>query len=906
MFERGVTKTIIGVQTKWLTDFIPSDSYTVNIGSVGLPVQDIFSVNASISSNLEVAGTASISGDVWLDSNASVSGNFEVSGTASISALTINDSFTGNNLIDWSDFINASTLDANKTVASGTFSFDWGSTQLLGLQDPTQITASSQYTTKEYVDAAAGGFPLDFFFTNTASGSNFIMQPTETGEATSTIASSSFGISNDNRIVTYETEPGEPNIDELEMGIFDVHLHAQITSGGKSVRLYWTLSKRVIGGAETILLTSEEKEITTSDAHYDIHATLLDDTTLLTTDRLVLNIYANVSGGGASVEITISQEGDTASHLEIETSSQTLTNRYVSRNGAFPMLGNWAVGGFDITGIGLLTATNASVSGNFEASGHASASLYFGTGLEVAGDCNDSTEGFGYDSGTGLFSCRTLAVADVSATGGTGIGISTNDFTFDATEIEAVTWGAGGNATNLWTFNLSDGDPTMNWTGSGATLSLNFETIGYSSASFFQGSAFSGIPGAECSDAGDTLAWENGEFTCGTDQSGAFDATTIDAVTWSDGTNASNLWTFDLSGTNPTLNFVSGGFSFGGFASISSNLEVGGTASISNSLWVNGGNVGIGTVSPGDPLHLVANATDDIMRLEENSGGEYYTMEVNSTGALQFVNEDSTTVFRLNDNNQVIVVESGTEGSPSLIIGADINTGIWSVTADILGFSTGGAERFRIANGGASFSFDLEVGGFASASQIFGGSIASHSFLGSLTGPTTGTLSVGTSDNPLKILWANIVRIVTKFILPLDVTPTEDGEMAYNTASDSLDLWNGTDVTAILAKCPAEPITYHWETLDTAKVTSLQKYFEGKHQIDWIRSISSGSNSVGWDLDIEGTKVFGSGGKSASTSFKYTSFTNSVIIDSYMNFEIASTSAVNEAVNIDVCSYPTH
>ena len=42
--------------------------------------------------------------------------------------------------------------------------------------------------------------------------------------------------------------------------------------------------------------------------------------------------------------------------------------------------------------------------------------------------------------------------------------------TVDATEIEAVTFGAGGNASNIWTFNLSGTDPTLTWVSAGATL----------------------------------------------------------------------------------------------------------------------------------------------------------------------------------------------------------------------------------------------------------------------------------------------------------------------------------------------------------------------------------------------------------------------------------------------------
>ena len=43
----------------------------------------------------------------------------------------------------------------------------------------------------------------------------------------------------------------------------------------------------------------------------------------------------------------------------------------------------------------------------------------------------------------------------------------------------------------------------------------------------------------------------------------AFDATTVDAVTWSDGANASNVWTFNVSGTDPTFTAGNNNFIFG-------------------------------------------------------------------------------------------------------------------------------------------------------------------------------------------------------------------------------------------------------------------------------------------------------------------------------------------------------
>src|SRR3990167_11090216 len=95
------------------------------------------------------------------------------------------------------------------------------------------------------------------------------------------------------------------------------------------------------------------------------------------------------------------------------------------------------------------------------------------------------------------------------------------------------------------------------------------------------GSAFSGDP--DCNDSGEAIGWDNGLFTC-LSISAAFDATAQDALTWSDGANASNLWTFDLSGTDPTLLFRTGGFTFTGVVSVSANFEVVGYASVSQYL----------------------------------------------------------------------------------------------------------------------------------------------------------------------------------------------------------------------------------------------------------------------------------------------------------------------------------
>ena len=58
-----------------------------------------------------------------------------------------------------------------------------------------------------------------------------------------------------------------------------------------------------------------------------------------------------------------------------------------------------------------------------------------------------------------------------------GVSPDTATFNLDATEIEAVTFGAGGNASNLWTVNLSGTDPTLLWGSDAVTWNAEDHTI---------------------------------------------------------------------------------------------------------------------------------------------------------------------------------------------------------------------------------------------------------------------------------------------------------------------------------------------------------------------------------------------------------------------------------------------
>jgi hypothetical protein len=72
------------------------------------------------------------------------------------------------------------------------------------------------------------------------------------------------------------------------------------------------------------------------------------------------------------------------------------------------------------------------------------------------------------------------------------------------------------------------------------------------------------------------LAIDLSSAGAGTDFTIAFDATELDAVTWSDGANASNIWTFDVSGTDHTMTAGNGLMTFSHAATVSGTLTASG------------------------------------------------------------------------------------------------------------------------------------------------------------------------------------------------------------------------------------------------------------------------------------------------------------------------------------------
>jgi len=163
------------------------------------------------------------------------------------------------------------------------------------------------------------GTILNFFLSDDAAdiGSYYYMYPTESGDGYSELTSPSLSTGDDQLLWAFVTEAGEPGVEVLALGAYTATLFLKKT-GNKDVRVYWKLFKRDTGGTETEILQSAVSDYLTSDSsQYLISAYLNEDQVLDPTDRLVLKLYANVSGTGTDVTVTLTMEGDYDSRLTI-------------------------------------------------------------------------------------------------------------------------------------------------------------------------------------------------------------------------------------------------------------------------------------------------------------------------------------------------------------------------------------------------------------------------------------------------------------------------------------------------------------------------------------------------------------------------------------------------------------
>lgn len=138
----------------------------------------------------------------------------------------------------------------------------------------------------------------------------------------------------------------------------------------------------------------------------------------------------------------------------------------------------------------------------------------------------------------------------------------------------------------------------------------------------------------------------------------SFDASEIDAETWSDGANASNVWTFDLSGTDHTMTAKSAMMAFSHDVNVVGDLFVMGdditaTTNTTGALWV-GDNTNFNPVVMGGDVSIAANGTATVasgaVLLDEigNPAGDSALTMGNNNIVFTFGGNDADNNFEIN------------------------------------------------------------------------------------------------------------------------------------------------------------------------------------------------------------------------------------------------------------------
>ena len=224
-------------------------------------------------------------------------------------------------------------------------------------------TDNAHLANKEYVDLAVASIHINFFFTDTASdiSTYFVIQENETGEAQSSHTSAALSEGDNQLIFSFATTAGLP-FDRLPPGIFDGHYHLEKTGGAaKTVALYWELVHRADDTTETVLATSETSDAITSNGPFDLHLVLETEQAFSATDRLVVRLYANVSGGGATAQVIVYQEGLLNSHISSAIETETLSTIFLRLDGTVAMSGNLDMGTNNLINVGTITSGDITI-----------------------------------------------------------------------------------------------------------------------------------------------------------------------------------------------------------------------------------------------------------------------------------------------------------------------------------------------------------------------------------------------------------------------------------------------------------------------------------------------------------------------------------------------------------------
>ena len=395
-------------------------------------------------------------------------------------------------------------------------------------------------------------------------------------------------------------------------------------------------------------------------------------------------------------------------------------------------------------------------------------------------------------------------------------------------------------------------------------------------------------------------------------------------VKWTTDLVPSSSFTVNLGSLALPVNYI-----FGTAASLSGNLSFSGELKPDNALCSNG------------QILKKTGANDWDCAADADSGAagaadsDIPFVTIGNTSSLSFERALTGTA------NQITVTDGGANGAvtlsiPALLVGtgASFSYGEFTVRASaslFTGAAFGGIDcnddtDKLMWSAGLFTCGTLADADIPDALTIDTGSTLNTLSIGSgVTWTTTGTLTIGDGGDAVNFntstwdvtagIFSGVLGMTgtgvydfggaTSFEIPNSAgagTIDTTGEIGINTSSASVNFYDGTAERVL-----RDRLCKTWAYEDPTAINEWGRvFFDDPFTITEITTTTSGSNAVGWNMahGLTGaitTNVF-TANKSASGSFRYTSFTDATLADSeYLMLKVTSASAKIENLDVTVC-----
>ena len=436
----GITRVVIGAQTKWLTDLVPSTSFSVDLGSATNNVNHIYaSGNFDFDGELLPDGATCSNGQILKKTGAN---DWDCAADAGGSVTS--------NSLDFDEFVNSMTVDATLTITGGLYSITFDHASISGL---FEVEGVANFEKDVVIDGTDSGiyFNNDMdpvvqhyysYLYSEASSSFFLQQSSDVVSAKNAILSYS-GLSADR---TY-TFPNATGTFILSSGSVPFE-----TSGYASASLFQGSAFSIAGNE-----CSDDGDTLAWNAGV---FTCGDDdnsggagggiTGIEVAER---GVFQDVSVASLSFDpgaFAVSASGTQQVFVQLDygangpaslSQAETITGNWV--NTANPWADNEVVD--TITASNYLLLTGGTLTGNLigtnasfstgEFTTYASASAYKGSAF--SGDCDAAGDTLNWDVTTGRFTCGTDASGGSVASDSLGFGAFINELTLDKNVIIA-------------------------------------------------------------------------------------------------------------------------------------------------------------------------------------------------------------------------------------------------------------------------------------------------------------------------------------------------------------------------------------------------------------------------------------------------------------------------------------